>query len=498
MMGRKTTKTGKRRDKVRQFPGFFLLGVLTGALLALPAACMLIQQRAPALLAQARGLISSWLDSMADRRQWQDQLDQRKAWLEQRLEALRRDAVALERTLQDYALQQARNAAFLNLGKSRYQAAVQEDQQGPVYFAGHTYPRLEDLKDRLAALYRERNSLITGLDQLWKTKERQALDQQTLETWQAQVAAIRGVLAKADGENLPVAELEEILAAMSRFEAGAGEPPGGGVTDSVADGEGEASSFEAFLQRPGPPGYVDWRGYWLYALGEAPPVSKPDGTRPPGQSLALKVAADRLRETLDQVQVNAAATVGQLAENHPAAGGRLDALINAAQVVEPWYGEDGSALVLVRVALLGPNGIGAILAPLERHRLAGLAPETPWPRLEAGPVHYTGLVVDARGLPARPALFARIITRSGRVVYDLAMIDPNRVAEQGLCAYGQFLIQLREDVRLGPDPLVVSAVETAGSFQTDLLVEDKTGQEVLAANLQGGFLEAARVGIILD
>lgn len=140
----------------------------------------------------------------------------------------------------------------------------------------------------------------------------------------------------------------------------------------------------------------------------------------------------------------------------------------------------------------------AALTPLELRRLAQRDSSGRWPSSKLEQPGYTGLVVDTQGIQAKPGLFPRLVTRSGRVVYDLTVSDPNALVQRGLCIYGRSLAGLKTDPHLGDHPLIVKAAEAVGVERVDLVLEDWLGEVVMAATTGPDFLTAARVGILLD
>lgn len=208
----------------------------------------------------------------------------------------------------------------------------------------------------------------------------------------------------------------------------------------------------------------------------------------------------RLQETLKELRLNAEATLGQIADGNPTVNNRLAALVKDAEVVDRWSGDDGSTQLLARLTLLGQRGLYAALTPLELARLSRLGPNKRTPPEQPSGVAYngSGLVIDARGLNAAPGLFPRILTRSGHVIYDLTSIEPNQLVLRGLSLYRQSLSGVKADPVIGPNPLIIMADEAAGAQRVDLILEDKAGETVLAADARAGFLRAARIGVVID
>ncbi|NJN46992.1 MAG: hypothetical protein HC808_11515 [Candidatus Competibacteraceae bacterium] len=155
-------------------------------------------------------------------------------------------------------------------------------------------------------------------------------------------------------------------------------------------------------------------------------------------------------------------------------------------------------MLLARFSLLGRTGLVTALAPLELQRLTRMKKAQASPMLEPDTTSYSGVIVDARGLMITPALFPRILTASGNLVYDLSRINPNLLEEQGLGVYSASPAALLANALIGVNPLVVRAIRTEGVQPVDLLIEDDDGAKIAAASERAGFLLKGRVGILID
>ena len=107
---------------------------------------------------------------------------------------------------------------------------------------------------------------------------------------------------------------------------------------------------------------------------------------------------------------------------------------------------------------------------------------------------YTGLLVEARDLPAERTMNARILDRDGQLVYP----DPGHVPDIDYIedhGMADFYHEPRDMKRVGEHPLVVRAVGVSGD---DIIVNAETARRIRNANRRDGFLTRWRVGILLD
>lgn len=111
---------------------------------------------------------------------------------------------------------------------------------------------------------------------------------------------------------------------------------------------------------------------------------------------------------------------------------------------------------------------------------------------------YTGLVIDARGTGAQPAMAPRIFDESGAELYGSAYVEQEFVLKHGMAGYVKTLEQAESNDRVAGNPLVVQAIGIAGQNKTDLVLADQDAARIrqLAANLN--FLREARVVVLVD
>ncbi|MEP6935687.1 MAG: hypothetical protein ABI988_17400, partial [Nitrospirota bacterium] len=111
---------------------------------------------------------------------------------------------------------------------------------------------------------------------------------------------------------------------------------------------------------------------------------------------------------------------------------------------------------------------------------------------------YSGLVVDARGTGAHPALAPRILNEQGEEAYSVAFVEQRGVAEQGIAIYVPDLPSAQENPRVTSTPLLVKALRAAGNNRTDLVVSDADVQTIHGVPEHFKFLKQAKVLVILD
>jgi hypothetical protein len=111
---------------------------------------------------------------------------------------------------------------------------------------------------------------------------------------------------------------------------------------------------------------------------------------------------------------------------------------------------------------------------------------------------YTGLVVDARGLGARPAMAPRLLDQKGGVIYGPAWVQREYATSYGMVGYSRSLEDAVSNPRVADHPVVVRAIGATSSTHADLVLTDKDAELLRKADHDGDFLPNARLMIVLD
>lgn len=108
---------------------------------------------------------------------------------------------------------------------------------------------------------------------------------------------------------------------------------------------------------------------------------------------------------------------------------------------------------------------------------------------------FTGLVIDARELDVKPALLPKILSESGEEIYGTNYVIREEAKQIGLVAYRKGIDVAVKDMRVGPMPLVIRALQT-GAAKTDIVVSDIDGVLIHAAAKNQNFLNQCRVVVV--
>jgi hypothetical protein len=226
---------------------------------------------------------------------------------------------------------------------------------------------------------------------------------------------------------------------------------------------------------------VNWEGQILRATGAGAPDMK--ASNPAQARLGAERAAkmDAFRNLLEQakgVQISAGRTVGDAMSSDDIRG-RVEGVIRGFKVVNKRYYSDSGVEMDVEVPLAA---LTSALAPVSD---TALAVNT------QGTKKYTGLVVDARGLGAKPVLSPRLLDGAGKPVYGAEALAPDARKSTAVAAWFKTLEDAQKSALVGEKPLVVKAAQLQGS---DLVLAEDALKTLTEAN--ASFLAEGRVAIV--
>jgi hypothetical protein len=201
------------------------------------------------------------------------------------------------------------------------------------------------------------------------------------------------------------------------------------------------------------------------------------------------------------VRVDSTTTIRDFTVESDIINTQVDGLVKGAVVVDQQYMSDGSVEVRVRMPLYGNLSQVIIPAAIEKRKdlRPQEAPAAPAPVAPVGPpVAYTGLVVDARGIQARPAMSPRILDEDGKEVYGSANVDREFAVQQGMSGYARDLTAAQSNQRVTNSPVTVKALKTSGAGKADLIISNADAQQIKASAENASFMKKCRVMIVLD
>ena len=262
-------------------------------------------------------------------------------------------------------------------------------------------------------------------------------------------------------------------------------------------------------------GSVNWSAGYIEAVGVGAVPERSIG-KTNARPMALRAAkVDALRNLLEitkGVQVDSATSVKDFMVESDVINTKVEGLVKGAQVVKTEYMSDGTAEVTLRMPLYGGILAQTILPPAmakppapPEPAPAAPAPVAPAPAVTApaapapaAPAAYTGMVVDARGIQARPAMSPRVFDEDGKEVYGSANVDREYAVQQGMSGYARDLNAAQSNQRVTANPITVKALRSSGAGKSDLIISNADAQQIRSAAENMTFMKKCRVMVVLD
>ncbi len=249
-------------------------------------------------------------------------------------------------------------------------------------------------------------------------------------------------------------------------------------------------------------GAVNWTDGYIEAVGiGAPPeqyLGKPQA-RPNALRAAQVDAYRNLLEVINGVRVDSATTIRDFTVESDVVNTQVQGMVRGAKVMKQEYLSDGTVEVTVRMPLSG--NFAAVIVPriLGRKPAAPPPPSVPQrPAPAPGGEVFTGLVVDARGIQARPAMSPRVLDESGREIYGSMNVEREYAVQQGMSGYARDLTAAQSNPRVTSNPLSVKGLRTEGAGRSDIVIANADAEKIFASAENLGFLKKCRVMIVLD
>ncbi len=303
----------------------------------------------------------------------------------------------------------------------------------------------------------------------------------------------------------------------------------GGTSDdrSIAAGTLEAGGV---IEAVGP-GQVNWSAGMIMATGQGAPPANATGaaqSRMMAERAAKVDAYRNLLETVKGVRVDAATLVENMMVSSDVIKVKVEGVVKGARVLKTSQQPDGGAEVVLGIPLTGdlvdvvlprnfgraPAGApfraeptpkvpsGAPPAPVPAPAIPqapAQTPAPPQPVLEApAGEKFTGLLVDARGLGARPAMAPKLLDEQGKELYATGVLDRDKAIEAGIAGYTKDLVAGSKQPRVTDNPLIVKGVRAGGEKNTDVTLNAEDTKRLSQAEAAGQFLRQGRVVFVVD
>ncbi len=259
-------------------------------------------------------------------------------------------------------------------------------------------------------------------------------------------------------------------------------------------------------------GSINWTRGVVQAKGIGAPPEKYYG-KPQARPMALKAAKlDAIRNLLEVtkgVRISSTTTVKDYVVESDIIMSQVQGMVKGAQIVHQEYMSDGTVEVTMQMSLMG--GFAQLLLPKEIKQVESIRPIPPVhkeplppivkkPLAPAKPVPevFTGMVIDARGINARPAMAPKILNENGEEVYGSAYVSREFAVQQGMSGYAKDLTAAQSNPRVTNSPLTVKGLRTEGHGHSDIVISNADASRLRSASEHLAFLKKCRVMIVVD
>ncbi len=270
----------------------------------------------------------------------------------------------------------------------------------------------------------------------------------------------------------------------------------------VAVGQDKVSASE-WVEQIGNKGSVNWTDGYIEAVGIGAPPQRYVGTpqaRPNALRAAQLDAYRNMLEVINGVRVDSTTVIRDFTTESDIINTQVQGMVKGAKVIKQEYMSDGTVEVTVRMPIAG--NFAAVIIPriMEKKQVQAppAGPAAPAPAPAPGGEVFTGLVVDARGIQARPAMSPRIIDENGREIYGSMNVEREYAVQQGMSGYARDLTAAQSNARVTNNPLSVKGLKTEGAGRSDIVIAKADAEKILAAGDNLSFLKKCRVMIVLD
>ncbi len=250
-------------------------------------------------------------------------------------------------------------------------------------------------------------------------------------------------------------------------------------------------------------GSINWTSGIIRAIGVGAPPENYYG-KPEARPMALRAAKmDAYRNILEVIQgvrIQSSTTVKNFMMADDSISAQVSGMVRGAQVAKQEYMSDGTVEVTLEMNLNG--GFAQLVLPEDIKQVEPIQSSTASSSTQSNQknaaVTYTGLVVDARGLDAKPAMSPRVLDENGQEVYGAAFVSREYAVQQGMSGYSKNIDAATENQRVTETPLIVKAIKTEGPGKTDFVINNTEASNLRGAPENLSFLKQCRVIIVVD
>ena len=253
-------------------------------------------------------------------------------------------------------------------------------------------------------------------------------------------------------------------------------------------------------------GDVNWRTGKATAAGFSEPAQKKSSlqaVRKETLSAARQLATETLESLIGSLRLSGRRTVADAMAADPSIAEKIGEMVRSAPVVQQNFLSDGAAEVVVEMNLYG--GFAQLILPADIRPIEAIqpvnaqkdAPGTP-AKAAAGSGPAGGLIIDARGLKAAPAMMFSVLDENGKPVYGSAYVSREYAVQWGMAAYVRRMPRGNDLPRVTPAPLVIKGLRAVGDGRGDIVISNADAVRLKGAVENLILLRQGKVAVVID
>ncbi len=270
-----------------------------------------------------------------------------------------------------------------------------------------------------------------------------------------------------------------------------------------------ASEKASYFEITGP-GSIDWcSGAFLSRGIGLPPTKKVADNDNDGEKAFNSSKTQAIKNMVALVmatRIDADSSVRDIASKSDHVMAKVESLINASKVVKQEFLSDGTVEIQMRMNMYG--GFAQLILPSEIEQIETIQTVSAGETESSGndsvsppdevTNNFTGLVVDAIGTQALPAMVPVILNENGKQVYGPAFVSREFAVQQGLCRYMTDIESALKKPIVGSNPLLVKGLRAEGTDRSTVVISNADASRLLSKSENLAFLKQCRVIIVTD
>ena len=194
------------------------------------------------------------------------------------------------------------------------------------------------------------------------------------------------------------------------------------------------------------------------------------------------------------VQLTPTLTVADVLKRNDMRLAEFENLLKSVEIVKTEFLSTGPVEITLELSLAGK--FSAMVLPDTITRLEEIESRQSSAMVDTS--EYTGLVVDARGLPIVPAMCFQVLDESGKEVYGPAYANRENVVAVGMCQYIANIANIENNDRVGGNPLMVKGIKVHPPGASDIIISDTDAARLRSSVEHLAFLKNCRVIVVMN